>query len=61
MNPLYSAIIEGNLDTADVFLLIAVIIFAIDAVTRVKNYLPSARGALTSAGLFFGFLGFLVL
>jgi len=54
-----ATIVAGKVDAADVFFLIAVILFAVVAVIRAVA--RSVDGVLFAAGAAFGFLGLLVL
>jgi hypothetical protein len=54
-------IIDGEADFADICFLIAIVVFAISAIARLVDKWEPTRGTLTDVGLFFGFLGFLVL
>lgn len=59
MFAMLATIVAGKLDAADVFFLIAVILFAAVAVVRAVD--RQVDGFLFAAGMAFGFLGLLVL
>lgn len=56
---MFATIVAGKVDAADIFFLIAVILFAVVAVVRFAAH--SVDGGLAALAGAFGFLGLLVL